>query len=151
MPPIRTQNTQKSIEQEGRILLAIKAIKNQEITSIREAARRFEVPHSTLYDRLRGYQFRRESRANGHKLTQFEEESLIEWILSMDLRGNPPRPSLVKDMANLLLASRGTTPPPTIGLNWVPNFIKRYKDTIASRFSRRYDYQRAQCEDPTVI
>ena len=69
----------------------------------------------------------------------------------MDLRGNPPRPSLVKDMANLLLASRGTTSPPTIGINWVSNFIKRYTDIVTSRFSRRYDYQRAQCEDPTVI
>lgn len=69
----------------------------------------------------------------------------------MDLRGNHPRPSLAKDMANLLLASRGTTPPPAVGLNWVTNFIKRHKDTIASRFSRRYDYRRAQCEDPAVI
>jgi hypothetical protein len=134
MPPIRTQNTQKSIEQEGRILLAIKAIKNQEITSIREAARRFEVPHSTLYDRLRGYQFRRESRANGHKLTEIEEKSLLEWILSMDLRGNPPGPSLARDMANLLLASRGTTPSPTVGQNWVSNFIKRHSNTVGSRF-----------------
>jgi hypothetical protein len=151
MPPIRTQNAQNRVQQEGRILLAIKAIKNQEISSIREAARRFDVPRATLQDRLRGYQFRHEARANSHKLTQTEEESLIQWILSMDLRGNPPRPSLAKDMANLLLASRGTTPPPTVGVNWVSNFIKRYEDTIASRFSRRYDYQRAQCEDPTVI
>ena len=55
MPPIRTQNAQNRVEQEGRILLAIKAIKNQEISSIREAARRFDVPRATLQDRLRGY------------------------------------------------------------------------------------------------
>ena len=69
----------------------------------------------------------------------------------MDLYGNPPRPSMAKDMANLLLASRGTIPSPTVGINWVSTFIKRHKDMIASRFSCRYDYQRAQCEDPTVI
>ena len=143
MPPIRSQKAQKSIEQEGRILLAIRAIKNQEISSVRGAARRFEVPESTLRDRLHGHQFKPEARANSHKLTQFEEESLVKWILSMDLRGNPPRPSMAKDMANLLLASRGTTTPPTVGVNWVSTFIKRYKDTIASRLSRRYDYQRA--------
>lgn len=90
MPPIRSRNTQKSVEQEGRILLAIKAIKNHEISSIRDAARRFEVPRSTLQERLHGHPFRHEARANGHKLTQFEEESLTEWILSMDLRGNTP-------------------------------------------------------------
>jgi Tc5 transposase DNA-binding domain/helix-turn-helix, Psq domain len=151
MPPIRSQKAQKAVEQEGRILLAIRAIKNKEISSIRGAARTFEVPESTLRDRLHGHRFRPEARANNHKLTQMEEESLIQWILSMDLRGNPPRPSLAKDMANLLLASRGTTPPLTVGVNWVSNFIKRNADTIASRFSRRYDYRRAQCEDPTVI
>ena len=58
----------------------------------------------------------------------------------MDQRGNPVRPSLAKDMANLLLVSRETTAPSTIGVNWVSKFIKRYKDTIASRFSRRYNY-----------
>ena len=77
MPPIRTQNTQNRVEQEGRILLAINAIKNQEISSICEAARRFNIPRATLQDRLRGYQFWHEARANSHKLTQTEEESLI--------------------------------------------------------------------------
>ena len=41
MPPIRTQSSRNLVEQEGRILLAIQAIKKQEITSIREAARLF--------------------------------------------------------------------------------------------------------------
>jgi predicted HTH domain antitoxin len=39
MPPIRTQLSQKRTEQEGRILLAIQAIQNQEIISIHEVAR----------------------------------------------------------------------------------------------------------------
>jgi hypothetical protein len=111
MPPIRSQNAQKSVEQEGRILLAIKAIKNQEITTIREAAHRFDVPRTTLQRRLNGHTFRREARANGHKLTQSEEESLIKWILSLDIRGCPPRTAMVQEMANLLLATRATTPP----------------------------------------
>jgi hypothetical protein len=151
MPSIRSQNPQKSVEQEGRILLAIKAIKNQEIFSIRDAARRFEVSRSTLQKRLHEHSFRHEARANEHKLTQFEEESLIEWILSMNLRENLFRSSLAKDMVNLLLASRETTSSLIVGLNWISNFIKRHKDTIKSRFSCQYDYRRAQCEDLTVI
>jgi hypothetical protein len=39
MPPLRTQSSRNLVEQEGRILLAIQAIKKQEITSIREASR----------------------------------------------------------------------------------------------------------------
>jgi DNA-binding IscR family transcriptional regulator len=48
MPPIRSQSSTKLVEQEGRILLAIQAFKNQEISSIREVARRFNIPRSTL-------------------------------------------------------------------------------------------------------
>lgn len=39
MPPNRSLLSRNSVEQEGRPLLVIKAIKNQEIISVREAAR----------------------------------------------------------------------------------------------------------------
>ena len=76
MPPIRSRSSRNLVEQEGRILLAIQAIKKQEITAIREAARRFDVPESTLRTRLRGTKSRAISRANSSKLTEIEEESL---------------------------------------------------------------------------
>ena len=103
MPPIRSRSSKNSIEQEGRILLAIQAFKNQEISSIREAARRFNVPNSTLSTRLHSIKNRANSRANSSKLTEIEEESLEKWILSMDLRRAAPRPSIVREMADLLL------------------------------------------------
>jgi hypothetical protein len=150
MPPIRTQSSQNPIEQEGRILLAIQAIKNQDISNVTRAAYTFNVPRSTLRRRLQGVQNRVESRANSHKLTEIEEESLEKWILSMDSRGAAPRPSTVREMADLLLETRGSTPPPSVGQNWVTNFVKRHPN-LSSRFSRRYNYERARCEDPKVI
>jgi hypothetical protein len=125
MPPIRTQSSRNLVEQEGRILLAIQAIKKQEITSIREASRYFEVPFSSLRNRLNGLTNRSETRANSHKLTEIEEETLLKWILSMDSRGSAPRPSTLREMANMLLASRGSTPVQTVGENWVTKFVKR--------------------------
>jgi hypothetical protein len=150
MPPIRTQSSRNSIEQEGRILLAIEAYKNKEITSLHEVARQFDVPRTTLRRRLAGSTNRAETRANSHKLTQIEEESLQKWILSMDSRGAAPRPATVREMANLLLAARGSTPPLTVGENWVTKFVKRHP-SLSSRFSKRYNFERAQCEDPKII
>jgi hypothetical protein len=150
MPPIRTQSSQNRTEQEGRILLAIQAIRKQEITSIREAARRFEVPFSSLRNRLNGYTNRSETSANCQKLTDIEEESLQKWILSMDSRGAAPRPSTVREMADLLLAARGSTPPLSVGENWVTKFVKRHP-ILSSRFSRGYTYARAKCEDTRII
>ena len=76
MPPIRSRSSRNSIEQEGRILLAIQAIKKQEISAIREAARRFNVPESTLRTHLRRTIFRANSRVNLSKLTKIKEKSL---------------------------------------------------------------------------
>jgi hypothetical protein len=150
MPPIRTQSSQNRTEQEGRILLAIQAIKKQEILSIRDAARQFNVPRTTLQRRVTGCPFRAETRANSHKLTEIEEESLQKWILSMDSRGAAPRPSTVREMADLLLAARGSTPSPLVGKDWVTKFVKRHP-ILSSRFSKGYNYERAKCEDPKII
>jgi hypothetical protein len=103
-----------------------------------------------LQRRLTGDIFRLETRANNHKLTESEEELLQKWILSMDSRGATPRPSFVREMANLLLQQRGNTPVPSIGENWVIKFIERHP-LLSSRFSKRYNYERAKCEDPKII
>ena len=150
MPPYRSRSSTDSIKQEGRILLAIQAFKKQELTNISIAARTFNVPRPTLRRRLDGIESCATSRANSAELTLIEEESLQKWILSMDSRGSAPRPSSVQEMANLLLQQRGTTPVLSVGKNWVTNFVKRYP-TLVSRFSRRYNYERAKCEDPKII
>jgi hypothetical protein len=150
MPPIRSQNSQKRVEQEGRLLLAIQAIKNQEFSSIRKAAEGFDVPRSTLTTRLYGINYRAEIRVNNHKLTVYKEKSLHEWIISLDDRGAAPRPNIVREVANILLKSRGSTPPITVGKNWVENFVRRYPD-LSTRFSRSYDYRRVLYEDKGTI
>jgi hypothetical protein len=150
MPPIRSQNRQELTEQEGRILVAIQAIKKQAKLSIRQAALTYDIPYTTLYARLHGRQNRVEKRANSFKLTEIEENSLKQWIISMDIRGAAPRPAMVQEMANLLLATRGTTPIQTIGKNWVSNYVKRHPE-LDTRFSSRYNYNRAKCEDPKLI
>ena len=150
MPPIRSRSSQNSIEQEGRILLAIQAFKNGDISLVREASRCFKVPETSLRRRLSGVQNRAISRANSHKLTEIEEESLEKWILSMDRRGGTPRPSIVREMANLLLEKRGTTPVPSVGENQITNYIKR-RPLLLSRFSKQYNYERVKYEDPKII
>src|SRR5436853_4193001 len=50
-------------------------------------------------------------------------------------------------MANQLLRARDAS---DVGKNWASNFVKR-RPELRTRFSRRYNYQRAKCEDPKVI
>jgi hypothetical protein len=146
------QNRQeKALQQEGRLVLAINALKKAQISKIREAARIYDVPYSTLCMRLRGRPDRVSIPANGLRLIQTEEESLKKWIGSLASRGAAPRPNDIRIMADILLSERGdTTPLPKIGKNWVSSFLKRNKD-LKSKYLRRYNYQRAKCEDPKVI
>jgi hypothetical protein len=146
MPPLR--NISKA-QKKGRLLLAHQAYQRDQFRSIRQAALAYDVPPRTLSDRVNGRVAREDSLANGRKLTTTEEEVLLQWILSMDERGYPPKPSAVGDAARLLLRAR-LGPEAFIGKNWTHNFINR-QPTLQSRWTRKYDHQRALCEDPVII
>jgi hypothetical protein len=147
MPPIRKRDPLKSAQNEGKIELAISDLKNGRIRSIREAASIYIIPRTTLQDRLHGVPFQHTKRGSNHKLTQSEEESLIRWVLDLTKRGLPPRHSLVRDMANYFLSQHGNQ---RVGDKWVYNLVQR-RPEIESKFSRRYNYERAKCEDPKII
>ena len=140
-------NQAKLSNQEGRILLAIQSIKEGHIQSIRASAMSYDVPYTTLYERLNGKAPRRDSTPKSRKLTSYEESALVQYILDLDSRGFPPRPQAVQEMADLLLSERGESP---VGKNWTTNFIKR-RTEIKAKFSRKYDYKRAKCKDPKII
>ena len=145
------KSSKSRVEQEGRIVLAISALKNNEFSSLRQTAKIFNLPESTLRSRLKGASFIYDRRVNTHKLTISEEESLKEWILSLDKRGAPPRPAYVREMANILLSKRDTTSSSTtVGEKWVFNFTKCTPE-LKTCFARRYNYQCAKIEDPKIL
>ncbi|RKK99344.1 hypothetical protein BFJ70_g17514 [Fusarium oxysporum] len=102
---------------------------------------------STTVRRQKGIQSRRETIPNSRRLSDLEEQIIIQFILELHARGFPPRLRGVEEMANRLLADRNASP---VGKRWASNFVKRQPE-LKTRFQRRYDYQRAKCEDPTVI
>ena len=93
--------------QEARIILAIKAIRTSKKLSRRSAAKIYKVPKSTLRLRMNGHTSLHERRPASHKLTNLEEEVILQHILDMDARGFAPRLASVEDMANYILESRG--------------------------------------------
>ncbi|APA15698.1 hypothetical protein sscle_15g104680 [Sclerotinia sclerotiorum 1980 UF-70] len=92
---------------EVRIILAIEAIKLNPQFSIRKVANLYNIPRSTLRDRIKGCTNMADYRPKGHNLTKLEEEVLIQYIIDMDERGFAPKLSGVEDMANYILESRG--------------------------------------------
>ena len=133
--------------EESQIVLALQAIRSDPIISIRKAAEIYNVSHATLARRVRGTQSRRDNTPNCRSLRATEEEVIVKHILELDAQGFPVRHAYLRDMADRLLLSRGAPP---VGKNWVTRFVNRQPD-LRTRFSRKYDYSRAQCEDPALI
>jgi hypothetical protein len=145
MPPTAATQT---LSYEERFNLAIQAIQLSQVASIRAAAALYDIPESTLNDRLNGRAARKDAQVNNRKLTPTEEQVLLQRIASMDERGMPPTLPFVQRMADLLLSER--KPDSSVGKHWVARFVDRH-DEIMSKFLRKYDYQRAKCEDPAIL
>jgi helix-turn-helix, Psq domain len=92
--------------QEGRVQLAIKALNDGVVDTVRTAARHYEVPRETLHRRMRGTLPRADKTPNRQKLSVQEEEVLKEWVLDLDSRGYAPRCEHVGKRAQILLAER---------------------------------------------
>ena len=143
-----TPQQQNPVFQEGRLILAIDAHKQGQFQSFRATTSTYDVPRTTARRRDKGIKAKRGSIASNRRLTPAQEESLKQWILSMDQRGMPPRATAVRQMASLLATQHAGSRP--VGERWVYEFIKRHND-LQSKWNRKYNYQRAKCEDPILI
>ena len=137
----------ESQSKESRMILAVQAFKRNSRQSLRTLAGVYNVNRTTLNNRIKGLGARIDQPANSRNLTLTEEEVIVREILHLDSRGFPPRLRHVEDMANQLRVARNAR---HVGKNWTSNFIKRQPE-LRTRFTRGYDYQRAQCEDPAII
>ena len=132
---------------ESKLNLALQAIQRDPKLSARHAAKIYLLDHCKLSRRLRGIPSRRAILANSRKMTDLEESVLVEHILDLAAKRFPPRLCIVEDMANRIIASRDGE---RVGPRWAGNFVRR-RPELRTRFQRKYDYQRAKCEDPEVI
>ncbi|KAK7582935.1 hypothetical protein V3481_012230 [Fusarium oxysporum f. sp. vasinfectum] len=132
---------------EARILLALQALQNNPKLRLRRAATIYKVGYSTLRDRRNGIQSRSDWVPKSRKLSDLEEQIIVQFLLDLDSRGFPAQLRFVEEIANSLLADRDASP---VGKRWAHNFVKRQPE-LKTRLFRRYDYQRAKCEDPTII
>jgi hypothetical protein len=134
---------------------AITAYRNSEYTSIRKCAYAFNIPTSTLSDRLST----RTSRSKSHELQKIlsttEEETLLKAITRLSKSGCPITLPLTKDLAEEIRLSRFRlssipTSYPPLGRNWLDKFRKRYPE-LKTVYSRALDTSRFEGVSYLVI
>ncbi|KFZ24779.1 hypothetical protein V502_00739, partial [Pseudogymnoascus sp. VKM F-4520 (FW-2644)] len=91
---------------EDNIQKAIIALQLKEFKSIRLAADHFEVPKSTLANRMSGKKMRTVAHEIEQALSNAEENTLARWIMRLTATGFPATPMLIKEMAEEVRAQR---------------------------------------------
>jgi hypothetical protein len=116
---------------EADISLAISAIVQDNLLSVKCAASIFDCPRTTVQRRRAGIAARRDCEPNSKKLSKLEEEVITEYIINLDTRGFSPTLGAVRDMADKLLAEHGAG---QVGRDWPKNFVKR-TESLKTRFN----------------
>ncbi|KFZ13758.1 hypothetical protein V502_06463 [Pseudogymnoascus sp. VKM F-4520 (FW-2644)] len=137
----------ESPSNERLMILALKALKYDPKLSVRKAAQIYRVSRTTLTRRYKGKPSQAETTVKSRKLSNLEEQTIVQRLLKLDSQGFPVRISGVEDMANLLCRERDAS---LVGKNWAKNFIRRQPE-LQTQKTRSYDNQRALCEDPEKI
>jgi hypothetical protein len=139
-----------SSQNEGRVILALQAYRGNQILSLRATAKAYDVPFATLRARHSGILPRAQTTTKSRHFTDDEEKTLIRKILQLSDEGFPPQRRIVEEIANIMLQTKNPSSPQRVGTKWVTNFVKRYRE-LSSVYNRKFDYQRAECEDPKLI
>jgi len=113
--PKYSQYTQESLEE------ALLDVSNG--STVREAARTWGVPRSTLQNRLKGYEPHSTAHSDSQRLSIEQEKKLVKWIKHQELLGLAPTHSQIRFFATKVLSLNGDTEP--LGRRWMQAFLRR--------------------------
>jgi hypothetical protein len=133
---------------------ALHALVNGEYKSIRRAALVFQIPSSTLRNRLRKPKSRKESHVSQQILTLIEESTLGNWVSRAAKSEAPITLQLVKILALEIQCERSSNNDENesslISDRWIDRFRARHP-WVKTCFSRTLDTARSTALDFSVI
>ena len=86
---------------EAELLEALDCVANG--TPIKQAAREYGIPRSTLQSRLKGHQSRSEGSADLQRLSPDQEKHLASWVSAQHALGLPPTHAQVREFADRIV------------------------------------------------
>jgi hypothetical protein len=139
---------------ENNVTNALHALFNGEYKSIRQAALVFQIPPSTLRNRLWKPKSRKESHVSQQILTPIEESTLENWIYCAAKLEVPVTCQLVKILASEIQSERSSNnvknESSPISDRWIDRFRARYP-RIKTCFSRTIDTAQPTALDLSTI
>ncbi|KAI6246570.1 hypothetical protein HI914_05255 [Erysiphe necator] len=83
----------------SQIIMALEEINCGRAKSVRAAVITFEVPYTTLRDRMNGVTWKGDKRNNAIIFTLSEENSIVKYIIDLDSKGYPAKYEDITQMA----------------------------------------------------
>jgi Tc5 transposase DNA-binding domain/helix-turn-helix, Psq domain len=130
------------------ILQAIDYSQNNPEVSIRQIAKLFGVPRTSLRNQLRNPTTRQIGQEINKKLSFRHERWLVEWIISEEARGYAPNHARVREAAQKLANACGIMEP--IGKAWVSKFKHRHSE-IKMLIGKRHASDRFEAVQPAIL
>jgi hypothetical protein len=133
---------------------ALNALVNGEYKSIHRAASVFQIPYSTLRNRVQKPKSRKEGHVSQQILTPIEESTLENWIYRAAKLGAPVTRQLVKILASEIQSERSSNnnenESSPISDRWIDRFRTRHP-RVKTCFSRTIDIARSTALDFSTI
>lgn len=134
------ENDESTLSREEWIQLALEKLRDN--STLKGIAKEFRIPALTLRGRKNGAISQQAVARSKYRLSQIQEELLIDWILSEEVAGRPSTIEGVRGMATAICHQEGSTDP--IGHHWVQRFFKRHSSLISIKEGRLIDTERIQ-------
>lgn len=135
---------------ENRIELAMKAVarlgmkaNGHTVFPLREAARLYLVPNTTLRSCWNGQTTRKKSHEHEQKLLPGHEDALVAWITEMGRRGIPMQNNAAGSYASTISGCE-------IGESWVRRFRARHPE-LKAKWTTGLEQCRARALNPTAV
>ena len=133
---------------------ALAAFRRGDYLTLRRTSTIFNIPSSTLLDRLRKVKTRKQSHEKQQLLSTIEEEELVTWITNASKLGVPTPLPLVKNLAEEIRANRFATRSDSldspISSRWIDCFRARYP-TLETCFTRPINASRFEGLNYSIV
>lgn len=136
------------VASEEQIQLALGALRDGSIASIRQAATIFNVPRSTLQHRFHGRPDTKDRQAKQQRLTVAGEDAIVQEIGTLSSWGWPMSNEWLQSFVTNLLKKKGDTK--ELGPNWHHHFLGRHPD-LRTKWSTRVDQNRKGAEGINAV